>query len=196
MWHHGSIFQYHGKKVHVFRLDCRNLEFEYFPLELGEYQLLLLDTRVEHALEETAYNDRRSQCEEGVAILKKQYPEIQNLRDLSPEQLTKHKACLSEIVYQRCLYVVNEYERVHKASQTMLNEGFTVLGNLIYHSRDSLSSLYEVSCKELDFLVDYTRDLDYVLGARMMGGGFDGCTLNLIANEYDARPWIKDLFDS
>jgi galactokinase len=176
-----------GKKDQVFRLDCRTLVYDHFPLDLKDYQLLLLDTCVEHSLGDSAYNERRNQCEAGVKLLKKIYPETLNLRDINPGQLIQHKDIMSETVYHRCLHVVNENERVNLTCQALTDHDMPLLGSLLYQSHDSLSNLYEVSCEELDFLVDYTRPLDYVLGGRMMGGGFGGCTINLIlSSEKDA----------
>lgn len=169
-----------GKKNQVFRLDCRSHAYEHFPLDLKAYQLLLLDTCVEHSLASSAYNERRNQCEAGVKVLKHVYPDILNLRDVSPAQLEQHKDIMSEAVYERCQHVVNENERVNQTCQALTDHDMPLLGSLLYQSHDSLSNLYEVSCVELDFLVDYTRTVDSVLGARMMGGGFGGCTLNLI----------------
>lgn len=169
-----------GKKNQVFRLDCRTLAYDHFPLDLEDYQLLLLDTCVEHSLGGSAYNERRNQCEAGVKLLKNIYPDILNLRDINPEQLAQHQGIMSETVYNRCLHVVNENERVNLTCQALTDHDMPLLGKLLYQSHDSLSNLYEVSCPELDFLVDYTRNIDTVLGARMMGGGFGGCTLNLL----------------
>jgi galactokinase len=176
-----------GKKDQVFRLDCRSLEYEYFPLDLKEYQLLLLDTCVEHSLGGSAYNERRNQCEAGVKLLKHIYPDILNLRDISPEQLEQNKHVLSDVVYQRCKHVVEENERVIKTCKALNDHDMSLLGSLLYQSHDSLSNLYEVSCEELDFLVDFTRPLDYVLGGRMMGGGFGGCTINLVLSSEKDR---------
>lgn len=169
-----------GKKDQVFMLDCRTKEYEYFSLNLEDCQLLLLDTCVEHSLAGTAYNERRSQCEQGAAILREFYPEIINLRDVTLAQLQEHQAALPEIVYQRCLHVVTENERVHRTCQAISDKDMPLLGSLLYQSHDSLSKVYEVSCPELDFLVDFTRKRAEILGARMMGGGFGGCTLNLV----------------
>lgn len=176
-----------GKKDQVFLLDCRTKEYEYFSLNLEEYQLLLLDTCVEHSLAGTAYNERRSQCEQGAAILKEFYPKILNLRDVSLAQLQEHQAVFPAIVYQRCLHVIEENERVHQTCQAMSGKDFPKIGSLLYQSHDSLSKGYQVSCPELDFLVDFTREREEILGARMMGGGFGGCTLNLVnSSEKDA----------
>jgi galactokinase len=169
-----------GKKNQVMMLDCRSLDYHYFPLDLGEYRLLLLNTNVSHSLASSEYNTRRSECEEGVEILKRRYPEIVKLRDVSMEQLLENKNLLSHSVYRRCHHVVSENQRVIEATEVMKNGDHKALGQLIYQSHFSLQNDYEVSCKELDFLVQQTMNKDYVLGSRMMGGGFGGCTINII----------------
>lgn len=173
-----------GKKDQVILLDCRSLEYKYFPFELGDYQMLLLNTNVSHSLSSSAYNTRREECESGVDIIKVKYPDVLNLRDVNLEILEEFKAKMSENVYNRCFHVVTENQRVLDATDA-LNEGnFSKLGELMYGSHFSLQNDYKVSCVELDFLVNVTLDKDYVLGSRMMGGGFGGCTINLIEKKY------------
>ncbi|WP_162341170.1 galactokinase [Cyclobacterium salsum] len=169
-----------GKKDQVIRLDCRSLEHFYFPLELGDFQLLLCNTKVAHTLAESAYNKRREECQEGVNRVKQQFPEVNSLRDVTPQMLEKAKGEMAPLVYQRCAYVIWENERVITTSNALAHDDLEAVGHLLYGSHKGLSEAYEVSCPELDFLVDYTRNLSYVLGARMMGGGFGGCTLNLL----------------
>lgn len=169
-----------GKKGQVILLDCRSLEYQYFPLEMGKYQLLLLNTNVSHALASSEYNTRRSECEAGVAILQKELPDITHLRDVSLEQLSSRKANIPDQVFRRCYHVISENERVIAATKALASGNHHELGKLIYQSHFSLQKDYEVSCPELDFLVEQTLDRNYVLGARMMGGGFGGCTLNII----------------
>ncbi|MFO7826390.1 MAG: galactokinase [Cyclobacterium sp.] len=169
-----------GKKDQVIRLDCRSLQHSYFPLELGDFQLLLCNTKVAHTLAESAYNKRREECQEGVNRVKQQFPEVKSLRDVTPQMLEKAKGQMAPQVYQRCAYVIRENERVITTCQALADRDLEAVGHLLYGSHEGLSEGYEVSCPELDFLVDYTRDLPYVLGARMMGGGFGGCTLNLL----------------
>ena len=169
-----------GKQDQVIRLDCRSLEHSYFPLELGEYQLILCNTKVAHSLAESAYNQRREECQEGVNQVKKQFPEVNSLRDISLQMLDKGKGEMSAVVYKRCAYVIQENERLINTCEALAKQDLVGVGQYLYGSHDGLSLDYEVSCLELDFLVDYTRELSYVLGARMMGGGFGGCTLNLI----------------
>lgn len=169
-----------GRGNQVMLLDCRSLEFQYFPFDLGEYQLLLLNTNVSHSLASSEYNTRRSECEEGVAFLQKYYDKIITLRDVSYDQLEARQADLPAQIFRRCLHVVTENQRVLAATKALTDKDFYTLGKLIYQSHYSLQHNYEVSCRELDFLVEYTRSNEEVLGARMMGGGFGGCTINII----------------
>lgn len=169
-----------GKRGKVILLDCRTYEYQYFPLELGDYQLLLLNTNVSHALASSEYNTRRSECEQGVALLKKDFPEILKLRDINLDQLLTKKEALPEIIFRRCRHVVSENERVLRATKALQAGDQAALGELMYQSHFSLQNDYEVSCPELDYLVRATIDKDYVLGSRMMGGGFGGCTINII----------------
>lgn len=169
-----------GKKEQVMLLDCRSLEFRYFPLELGKYQLLLLNTNVSHSLASSEYNTRRAECGEGVAILKNEHPGIKNLRDVSLEHLVAQKGNMPELVFRRCHHVVSENQRVLEAAKALTAGNFNKLGQLIYQSHFSMQNHYQVSCPELDFLVEQTLEKDYVLGSRMMGGGFGGCTINIV----------------
>ena len=169
-----------GKKDRVMLLDCRSLEFEYFTFELGGFQLLLLNTNVSHSLATSEYNTRRSECEEGVVFLKKTHPNIINLRDVTLAQLLACKADMPEHIFHRIHHVVSENQRVLAATKALLNGDIKALGKLMYQSHFSLQNDYEVSCPELDFLVQQPLDKDYVLGSRMMGGGFGGCTISII----------------
>jgi len=169
-----------GRKGHVIRLDCRSLEYDYFPLDLGEYELLLLNTNVSHSLASSAYNTRREECEEGVRILRKRNPGIQKLRDVDEQMLEAEWDQLPEKVAQRCRHIVRENNRVLEAGKALEAGNLVRMGELMYASHHSLRHDYEVSCAELDDLVDQTKDHAGVLGARMMGGGFGGCTINLV----------------
>ena len=169
-----------GKKDRVMLLDCRSLEFQYFPLELGDYQLLLLNTNVFHSLASSEYNLRRSECEEGVAFLKKTHLGITNLRDATLEQVASSKDIMPEHIFRRCHHVISENQRVLAATRVLLDGNHKALGQLMYQSHFSLQNDYDVSCPELDFLVQQTLEKDYVLGSRMMGGGFGGCTINIV----------------
>jgi galactokinase len=169
-----------GKKNQVMLLDCRSLEFEYFPLDLEDYELLLLNTNVSHALASSEYNTRKRECEKGVEIAQKKYPKITSLRDLTDSILEEIIDKMPEKVGNRCRHIVKENDRVQAATKALVAKDFALLGQLMYESHHSLQVDYEVSCKELDFLVEYTKDKNYVLGSRMMGGGFGGCTINII----------------
>ncbi|HEX5169388.1 MAG TPA: galactokinase, partial [Cyclobacteriaceae bacterium] len=169
-----------GKEDQVFVLDCRSLTHTYFPLQLHDYELVLFDTNVKHSLAGSEYNIRRSECEEGVEILRRYYPSIRNLRDVSPAMVKEHEAAMPSKVFNRCLYVAAEIERVQSAGDDLANGDLHAFGAKMYETHEGLSVLYEVSCPELDFLVDATRNNPDVLGARMMGGGFGGCTINIV----------------
>ena len=170
----------HGKEEHVMKLDCRSMEYEYIPFHYHDYKIVLVNTMVKHSLASSEYNTRRQECEEGVAIHKKHYPEIRSLRDVSIEMLDKHKAELPEVVYRRCGYVINENNRVLRGCEVLQQNDLRAFGQLMYQSHEGLSKYYEVSCPELDFLAEQAKEMDYVAGARMMGGGFGGCTINLV----------------
>lgn len=175
-----SVF---GKKDQAMMLDCRSMKYEYIPLKLDGYKLVLLNTNVKHALADSAYNKRRSQCEQGVAWIKEYELEVNSLRDVSLEMLEKYVKDKDKEVYRKCTFVVQEIARVIKAADQLANGDLTALGKLMFATHEGLSKDYEVSCKELDFLVDFVRDFDGVLGARMMGGGFGGCTINIVKDE-------------
>jgi galactokinase len=176
-----------GKEGHVIVLDCRSLTHRYSPIDLKDYTIILCDTKVKHSLVDSEYNTRRSECETGVSILKKYYPEVKSLRDVSVEMLTKHKDEFQGKVFNRCWYVVSEIERVQNASRDLENGDLRAFGKKMYETHEGLSKLYEVSCKELDFLVEEARKWDAVLGARMMGGGFGGCTINIVKKDTAAQ---------
>jgi galactokinase len=169
-----------GKADRVILLDCRSLEYKYLPLELGDYEILIYNTNVSHSLSDSGYNTRRQECETGVLVLQKHFPKVELLRDVTLQMLETVKEELSETVYQRCHYVISENNRVLAAMESLQAGNLKELGQLMYQSHAGLSKKYEVSCAELDFLVEQTYDKNYVLGARMMGGGFGGCTINLI----------------
>ncbi|HEY0654160.1 MAG TPA: galactokinase [Chryseosolibacter sp.] len=169
-----------GKDGSVILLDCRSLNHRYAPIDLHDHIIVLCDTKVKHALVDSEYNTRRSECEEGVRILKKHYPQIQSLRDASVEMVNRHKPELTGKIFDRCLYVVSEIERVQAATKDLEANDLVAFGKKMYETHDGLSKLYEVSCAELDFLVDEAKRTGKVFGARMMGGGFGGCTINIL----------------
>ena len=172
-----------SKKDHISLLDCRNLEFQYISADFKNCKLLLLNTNVSHNLAESEYNNRRRDCEQAVEIIKKDHPEVNSLRDIDLDTLENYKEVLEPKIFQRCIYVFKENERVLKASEALNSGDLKTFGELMYSSHEGLQHNYEVSCPELDFLVDFSRNKKYVYGSRMMGGGFGGCTINLIEAE-------------
>ena len=169
-----------GKVDHAMLLDCRSLEYTYFPLDLGSAQLVLLNSNVVHELANSAYNDRRASCEQGVEIIGQSFANIKSLRDVDGPMLEKSRENMGEETYRRCLHVVRENSRVLEATQALREGNLSHLGTLMFASHKSLQEEYEVSCPELDFLVQQAKEYPGVLGARMMGGGFGGCTINLM----------------
>lgn len=173
----------HGKKDNVILLDTRSVEHEYFPLKLKGYEIILINTKVHHSLASSEYNVRRKQCEEGLSVLK-QEKGITSFRDVkSAEELLPFKDKLDGKVYDRCKYVVEEILRTQKAAKLLEQNNIIEFGKLMFETHEGLSKLYEVSCKELDFLVEKAKENKDVIGSRMMGGGFGGCTINLIKKE-------------
>lgn len=175
-----SVF---GQKDYAMMLDCESLKHEYIPLKLEGYKLVLFNTNVKHSLSESAYNKRRAQCEQGVAWVKAHHPEVEYLRDVSPEMLSEYVLPKDAEVYTKCNYVVAEIARVKKAAVALKDGRLAELGKLMLETHEGLSKAYEVSCKELDFLVEQVKEVEEVLGARMMGGGFGGCTINIVKDE-------------
>lgn len=169
-----------GKKDAVMRLDCRSLAFEYFPLNLPNHTIILCNSGVKHSLGDSEYNTRRIECEEGLRILSSIFPEVKSFRDVRPAMVEASQTSFSENVYKRCKYVTGEIERVVIACEALERDDLALFGNKMYQTHDGLQHDYAVSCDELDFLVDQTRDDSAVLGARMMGGGFGGCTVNIV----------------
>jgi galactokinase len=169
-----------GKEQAVIKLDCRSLAYEYIPFAHKDTSLVLFDTGVKHSLAASAYNERRRECEAGVQIIRQQYPGVKSLRDASVKMV---KECLHAApgnIYQRCLYVSEEIERLQQACTDLQRNDLAAFGQKMYATHEGLSRLYEVSCAELDFLTDCAREEPGILGARLMGGGFGGCTINLV----------------
>lgn len=169
-----------GKKNHVIRLDCRSLAYEYEPFELGDVGVLLLNTNVKHSLASSEYNTRRNECETAVAWVSEQVPGVRSLRDVTPEMLDQYVLPKDPLVDQRARFVVTEIERLLAACEDLKRGDISALGKKMYATHEGLSKMYDVSCKELDWLVAQVKDNPNVLGARMMGGGFGGCTINLV----------------
>ena len=197
-----------GKENAVIRLDCNSLEYEYFPFNAPDYRLVLCNTMVKHSLVDSEYNTRRAECEEGVAVFQKYDPSVKTLRDVTFDVLQQHKNELRPVVFKRCKYVIEEIARVEEACKVLKENDLADFGQLMFQTHDGLQNEYEVSCKELDFLVNAARQFnaertpptsdipnpksDGVLGARMMGGGFGGCTINLVRTDV-IEAFIQDM---
>lgn len=169
----------HGRSSHALLLDCRSLEYKLVKLPPG-FQLVICNSMVKHEIGSSQYNVRRAECEEGVRILRKVMPEIRALRDVTLPKLEQHRALLSPKVYARCHHVVAENDRVQSAVRACESGNLSVLGQLMRDSHRSLRDHYEASCEELDLLVEIATAQPGILGARMTGGGFGGCTINLV----------------
>ncbi|MBK8055673.1 MAG: galactokinase [Saprospiraceae bacterium] len=184
----GIMDQYtivNGVKDKAILLDCRTNSHSFIDLELGQHRLYLINTRVKHNLVHTDYNNRRAQCEEAVSLLHQHYRPVKALRDLHVDELYKIEKLLPDTLFNRASFVIQENQRVLDAVEAIRLKNFAQLGELLYASHDGLSQMYDVSCEELDWLVNFTLDQDDFLGARMMGGGFGGCTINLTTKETD-----------
>ena len=171
----------HGRKGSLVRLDCRSGEYRYFPWNPDGYSLLLVNSCVKHELVGSPYNDRRASCERVAAAAG-----VETLRDCSWEQLEALRPTLSDEDYRRARYVLGEADRVKAVGEALERNDYEAVGRQMYLTHEGLSRDYEVSCPELDFLVDEARRMG-VAGARLMGGGFGGCTINLIANDKVSR---------
>ena len=167
-----------GKKDHFILLDCRNLERNLFQIDLQEYTLVLINSNVHHTLSESTYNKRRYLCEKAANLCHKK-----SLRDVSLIELKGIQQELSQEEYQMMLYVIEEMERTQKAAKCIRQNNLHALGALLFETHAGLSSQYKVSCEELDFLVSMATQNPQVIGARMMGGGFGGCTINMVKKE-------------
>ncbi len=165
----------------VILLDCRSLTHEYLPFQYDDVEVLLMDTKVKHTLASSAYNKRREACEEGVSIIQKDFPNVMSLRDVSVALLKSYEDKLSKEVFEKSLFITEEIQRTKEASSLLQNRNLEAFGKLMNETHWGLSNLYEVSCAESDFLVSLSEeDKINILGSRQMGGGFGGCTINLI----------------
>ncbi len=174
----------HGKKGNLMRLDCRSGEFEYFPWNPQGYKLVLINSCVKHELVGSPYNDRRNSCENVAKHIAAKHPDrkIETLRDCTWEDLEEVKDEVGEVDYKRAKYVLGEKDRVLAVCDALEAGDYEKVGEMMYQTHEGLSKDYEVSCEELDFLNDVARDCG-VTGSRIMGGGFGGCTINLVAEE-------------
>ena len=169
-----------GEDQKVLKIDCRSLAYEYFPFEREDLAIVLCETEAKRSLASSEYNVRRQQCETGVRILQKNRPDIRSLRDVNLEFLNEHRKQMEPIILQRCAYVVEENERVLRACEDLHRNDFRSFGEQMHRSHSGLRDGYQVSSPDLDFLVESASSISGVLGARMMGAGFGGCTINLV----------------
>ena len=182
-----------GKKGHAFLLDCRSLEFKFVPIPAG-ISLVVCNTKVKHDHATGAYNQRREECEEGVRLFAKWDPSIRALRDVTPAMLEQHLKDLPPTIAKRCTHVVYENQRTLDAARALTEGDLKSVGKLMRESHDSLRDLYEVSCRELDVMVDSAQGLPGFIGGRMTGGGFGGCTVNLVREE-NAKDFAAQVAD-
>jgi galactokinase len=176
-----------GQEDKVIKIDCRTLDFEYHDANFIDYSLILFDSNVKHSLMTSAYNERRQQCEEGIATIKKNYPKITSFRDCTENQVISLKDKMSAAVFKRSHFVVKEIKRVTLACEALDRGDIETLGKLMFETHEGLSVDYEVSCAELDMIVDTLKKEEAVVGSRLMGGGFGGCTINLIKKGHEER---------
>jgi len=174
-----SVF---GKAGNLMRLDCRSGEFEYFPWNPKGYKLVLINSCVKHELVGSPYNDRRRSCENVVKAMKETHPNVETLRDADWDMLEEVKGKISEEDYKRAKYVIGEYYRVLAVCDALEKGDYETVGEKMYETHNGLSKDYEVSCEEIDFLNEIAHECG-VTGSRIMGGGFGGCTINLVSEE-------------
>ena len=173
----------HGREGHALMLDCRTLEYQSVRLNPG-IRLVICNTGVKHELASSEYNQRRWECDEGVRRLSSNLPGIRALRDVSLEDLYQHGCTLPKEIYKRCRHVITENQRVLDSFQALENADYEAFGRLMYESHTSLQADYKVSCEELNILVKLASEVRGVYGARMTGGGFGGCTINLVESQH------------
>lgn len=186
----------HGIENKVIKLDCNTLEFEYHDANFKDYSLMLMDSNVKHSLFTSEYNTRRMECEEGLSFIKNHFPEIKSFKDCSEQQLLSLQDKMNPIIFKRVHFVVKEINRVQKACEALDNGNIELLGALLFETHNGLSQEYEVSCAELDMLVATAKADATIIGSRLMGGGFGGCTLNLIkkGSENEVKNKFSNLY--
>jgi galactokinase len=181
---YASLF---GKKDHVMLLDCDTIEHKYYPLQLKEHAIVLFNTNVKHNLASSEYNTRRQECDKALELIQKKHPSVKTYREVTEKQvkevLGKDTTAKGVTLYHRALFVVQEIERVQQAVKDLTKNDIESFGEKMFATHEGLSALYQVSCPELDFLVHAVKDNEAVMGARMMGGGFGGCTINIIRKD-------------
>ena len=173
-----------GKKNKLILLNCQNRNFKYINFDFNNYKFLLINTNIEHNLADSAYNKRVKECREALSVINKKYNKYNSLIEVEENILNEFKSILKEKIYNRALFVIQENQRTHDSANKISNSKLKEFGELMYKSHYGLKNLYEVSCKELDFLVEFTSNHEEIIGSRMMGGGFGGCTINLIKENY------------
>ncbi len=179
----------HGKENCLMLLNCQTLEYKYYPFNPVGYKLVLLDSCVKHELASSAYNKRRESCERAAAAIKKNHPEVETLSDAKRVWLEEVRSEIPQEDFLRAEYVIGEVQRVLDVCDALIRGDYETVGEMMYQTHFGLSKLYEVSCEELDFLNKLARKMD-VSGSRVMGGGFGGCTINLVKEDL-YEPFIK-----
>ena len=173
-----------SKRKKLLLLNCETLDYKLIDAEFAPYKILLLNTNVSHNLATSEYNTRREECEQALAVIKKDHPGYKFLADVPEHIIESYSEKLSGKVYQRALFVSRENTRTLKAAELIQKGDIEGFGEMMYQTHEGLSKNYEVSCPELDFLVDLSKDIPQVVGSRMMGGGFGGCTINLVEESF------------
>jgi galactokinase len=173
-----------GKENHVMKLDCRSLDYEYIPFKMDGIKILLLNTNVKHSLASSEYNTRRNECAQAVTWIKERLPNVHSLRNVTEAMLDEYVLPKNELIDKRARFIVQEIKRLEKGCEDLQYGNIAALGKKMFATHDGLSNMYAVSCKELDWLVDAVKNNDNVFGSRMMGGGFGGCTINLVKEAY------------
>ncbi|MVT11116.1 galactokinase [Chitinophaga tropicalis] len=169
-----------GRKQQLIKLDCGSLDYEYIPFNFDDVSLVLLDTQVKHSLASSEYNTRRAECEAGVALIQQHHSHVKSLRDATVEMLDEYVKKHNATTYNRCLYVVEEIQRLQDACEDLQRNDLDAFGKKLFITHEGLDKLYNVSCPELNWLAEFAGKQSGILGARMMGGGFGGCTINIV----------------
>lgn len=194
----GLMDQYavlNSKASHCLFLDCRNLEFDFLPADFPGYSIVLINSHVTHHLAESEYNHRRTDVEESLAVLQQAFPEVASPRDVNADMLREVQNNLKAKGYRRLSFVLEENKRVLDTFKALKAGDMIKTGQLMNASHKGLSTEYEVSCRELDFLADFAQKQDHVAGSRMMGGGFGGCTINLVKKGFEEK-FIADTLEA
>lgn len=181
----------YGRKGFVMKLDCRTMDYEYLPFDLSGIKILMLNTNVKHSLSSSEYNKRREECKKGLSWVQEAYPELRALRDVTEQMLDQQVRPRDKLIDNRCRFVVQEIERLQLACADLLINDLASVGKKMFATHEGLKNMYGVSCRELDYLVDAVKSHPGVLGARMMGGGFGGCTINLVQEKF-----VDEIIDS